>query len=274
MTAVRGRRLLLALAASLTLAGCGGASYDLPHAGQRTAALDPSAVAEAYATCLREAGLPVGFDSGGSRVDLAFGDEDSFVYETPTGVTLSSGIVDEQTASVFAALTGEGVYRLAWNGENWSDTVQECHDATGYSDGQGGAADSAELDQDTLNAMIDASLAWAACARGQGWTGVTDPVRGVSSAEPPRALLPRAITEEQLKALLRLCPTTAEEMAGQSASPVVRVRPLIGFDYPGFDGRSVGASPPDGPETVRLTRLMEIIYEGADDGLAGGEGPR
>jgi hypothetical protein len=110
--------------------------------------------------------------------------------------------------------------------------------------------------------MVEASNAWAACARENGFAGLADAQlpEEIESGLYPMVLLPRSITVGQFEALLAACPATAEWGGETAKVEGNQMQPAIGFDAPGYDGV---------PSTVELPqadrdRFNELITVLAD----------
>ena len=273
------RTTILVALGVLALAGCTGQGY-LPTVNGSSSGASLEDVAKAYASCLEQNGVntTISADDTGAMtvVDLAFQAGDSFIWQTPYGNGSASYQPDELTQAVFDASEGSGGYRLVVNGRDYSDAYGSCHHESGYTELGKPGLDTTEPDELTKQAMMKASADWAECARSNGWPQVADPVwtpgqPGVPSM--PIVLLPASTTEEQLRALIGVCPVSPVPVEG-SDNPDAIVYPTIGFDYPGFDGRFTPGQKVDTttPEYQRLSDLMAILYEDANPNLNGGQG--
>jgi hypothetical protein len=293
----------LALLLAAGVAGCGSDEPDLPSVGGGTAsesaAVDTVAAAKAFHDCLQDAGLSVDFqnDLDNEPTIISFTDDVSAIYVIPGGYPgYSTGATQDDIDRLLELTQGvdDPEAFLEVDGQDYTEVWQTCHESSGY--------DEMDVLQSTLASpqvleifqnYVDSSNRWSACARENGWTDVKDAVMPAKTdmTEMPMALLPASITEPQLRALLEVCPNfdpeqaeknveLLREMIGSSERALPEgyvTEPVIGFDYPGFDGKGVnlltGDTPdiPDNETTQRLYALSAILSEAASDfyGAAG-----
>jgi hypothetical protein len=279
---------VLAVGLGLTLAGCtGGDQHNLPNLGGTTKAAtdDFEQKARAYYQCLRDANLPARLTEATQDFPIDVGWEDNVVvmWTLPSGLGGVQGDVDSDAINDFFS-GNESSYSLIVNGVDHTETFQGCHESTGYDESEGWA-NSGKIDSAYLQAVVDSSNEWAACARENGWPGLKDAVlpTATDGSEYPVIALPTTITEDQLRQLLTACPNFDEERTRHNDELANEgwdqrgglpegfwIPPSIGFDHPGFNGKPVepgapGEEPSAGdPLLERLNTLQQVLYEAAN----------
>jgi hypothetical protein len=150
-----------------------------------------------------------------------------------------------------------------------TEAFTTCVAQTGYSH-PGPEVDPAEAasELEAKRALVEVTLKWAACARGEGLT-VKDPTPPVADAwtTRPAALVDPTISTERLRAVLEVCPSfdaaaAAEDLAAQQESDYApsqaAVQPEIRLDAPGWRDELV---PQEGTEqwTPQLQALWDLL---------------
>jgi hypothetical protein len=293
--------LAVACALGLGLGACTGDDSGLPSVGDGAAtSAEPSsddlvAAAKTFHDCLQDAGLSVDFqnDLDGLPTIVKFTDDVSAVYIVPAGYYGSSlNATQDDIEEIMDLVQGvddpEPILKV--DGVDYSADWVRCHDLSGYDETKvlASALESPTI-MEIWRGYADASNEWAACARDNGWPDVKDAVINANTGktEVPMALLPPTISETQLKALLEVCPNFDEdqaeknaallqEMAGNTSDNVrlpdgYVLEPLVGFDYPGFDGTGLNLVTGEGPDipanetTAQLYQLQTIVNQAMSD---------
>jgi hypothetical protein len=283
----------LGLGLALGLGACSSDEPELPSLGGATesaladAATDLSAVTTAFHSCLSNAGLPAIIEDYGSGLPqiVTFSESVAAMGVDAEGQPTINEKALEDTEALVAfyeevdAASGPTTPKLMIDGIDHSEAWARCLDETGYSltELNDAVYDSA-LAVDVYQRMVDANNEWAACARANGYPDVADtqlPAK-IDGSSTPMVLLPTSMTPDQLRALLSVCPNFDPERAAQSDAAWEEVDmenytlpddyytyPLIGFDYPGFDGSADVSITYDSTDetTARLNELIEIIWE-------------
>jgi hypothetical protein len=231
--------LALAAVCALGLAACTDDSPGLPSVGGATASptagsgTDFEAVAKAFYTCLRDAGVPdveYGEDWEGRSTLVTFSESSDAIGIYPNGWVAAGGAVSEaqwndfnefmmgqlppdgETYDEEGNLLIEYEAKLTIAGKDWSAEWAKCIADSGY-DEQAlyDGAPAGEVDPQWLEAQVEANNEWAACAREHGFPGIADSTVPASTSGDdyisPMVLLPASITEDQLRALLEDCPS-------------------------------------------------------------------
>ncbi|MDR1450184.1 MAG: hypothetical protein LBI84_08315 [Propionibacteriaceae bacterium] len=273
-------RWLFPLAVVLALAGCGADDHGLPSLGGGASASADTLEAKArnFFDCLRAAELPAVFneESSASPAWVSWEDGASVLWMLPGGSGGGSGNTSDSDIDGFFNRDYENSYALLVDGVDQSEVFAACHESTGYDEDEIWGSSGGKADPSLTRAIVDAANEWAACARENGWPTVKDAVTPVAQdqSESPMALLPPSITEDQLRQLLAVCPSFDAERDSANTALVeswdgsggaipdgYKPPPSIGFDYPGFDGKSWPSGPLEEAAEVRLGKLQEIIYE-------------
>jgi hypothetical protein len=293
--------LAVTCALGLGLAACSDDGSGLPSVGgsaQTSASADSEdlvASAKTFHDCLQDAGLPVDFQNDLDNLPtiVKFADNVSAVYIVPAGYYGMSTNASQDDIEEVMDLA-EGVDHpepmLKVDGVDYTADWVRCHDESGYDET---LVVQSALQSPTVMEIwrkyADASNEWAACARENGWPEVKDAVINANTGktEAPMALLPPTISETQLRALLEVCPNfdleqaekNAELLQEMAANPSDDVRlpdgyvmePLVGFDYPGFDGKDINLVTGEGPDipanetTDQLYKLQTIVNEASTE---------
>jgi hypothetical protein len=126
-----------------------------------------------------------------------------------------------------------------------TETFRACVEESGYTEPVFQADPAEEIKE--KQAILSVTVAWAKCARENGYPDLADPLPAVADqwVTTPTAVLPAETTPEDLAGLLAECPADAESEYYDGGP----VSAEIGFDVPGFrgdfretaDGDSVGA---------------------------------
>ncbi|MDR1187916.1 MAG: hypothetical protein LBK95_10755 [Bifidobacteriaceae bacterium] len=174
-----------------------------------------------------------------------------------------------------------------------TEALTECLDETGYTTPVAPPSDPDQELADKQLALIP-TLAWAECARENGYPNLKDPDPPVANGWKTgisMVLLPTNMTEQALRDLMAACPNFDEEATrsldhemdaatadgswNDDASPLYRQLlekyptanpPRIGFDLPGFGPDTGGGVVlPDfesaDAETKNVMRLRDILHE-------------
>jgi hypothetical protein len=197
------------------------------------------------------------------------------------------GVIIDEPASGTSNTPGapnipdQGVQPFLIIGEtDYTDVFTACLNESLYEEPGAAPAVDSEEELALKQLILEATLAWAACAREHGVIDIVDPDPPVADGymTTPTALLPMNITVGQLTALLQDCPNfdaavadareDARAALGGNPSEAELAElwanypaadPSIGFAAPGFDGRSDPAIEPDPETAAHLTPLWEII---------------
>lgn len=280
------------------LAGCADGDSGLPRVTGTTVdaapasagSTDYAAIAQAMYSCLKAEDIPVQFDMGpnGQQSLITFDQTrsvlwsfaDGYVQSTPSAADLAAAKNEEQDQAVNGDPTKAtvGSPLLEVDGVDYSDLWAGCLASTGYDpDAPWTDFDVEALVTEVNRATVEASNAWAKCARENGFPTVIDAVMPTdnTSFSTVAALLPASITEEELRQLLAVCPNfdpAIEEknealsedpdayVPGQTLPEGFTYQPSIGFDYPDFDCEDSRTENPTG-EVARLLELCDILDE-------------
>jgi hypothetical protein len=112
--------------------------------------------------------------------------------------------------------------------------------------------------------VADASNRWAACPRENGLVGLkdADPPKADDWRTTPTVVLPVSVSKDLLRAVVQVCPPF--DLDARRRQEAV-VEPKIGFDAPGWGGRSKLLSGVLDRETaILISELVDIIYEPLD----------
>ncbi|MDR1824402.1 MAG: hypothetical protein LBR27_03580 [Bifidobacteriaceae bacterium] len=174
--------------------------------------------------------------------------------------------------------------QLLYLGKDYGKEYDQCLAESGYTEPEWQTDPTEELKDKQKTA--DAGAEWAACARENGFPQVQDPAPPVADEwqTSPMVLLPSSITEEQLRALLQVCPSFDEE-ANSAADDAYDqaweehgnddsfdwgafydsldypTQPEIGFDTPGYDGNWDAMEDVDPATQERLEKLNAVLWE-------------
>jgi hypothetical protein len=141
------------------------------------------------------AGIPVRlYDHGVEGKTIIFEPTDFLIHRDPFGEVVVSEVdltnpMDEATIEKY--LEPEGVI-LIIDAENHSRTYQRCLDST------------TEEATTHTDMVLAANIAWATCARENGWPDIADPGPTTAGAVPS-VELPSEMTLEELNLLLESC---------------------------------------------------------------------
>ncbi|MDR1806995.1 MAG: hypothetical protein LBR33_03635 [Propionibacteriaceae bacterium] len=308
--------VLLAAALASGVTGCSKEDNGLPSVGGATSTAnadkDLEKIAQAFYTCMKDEGFPVEYSPGpdGRSTMVTFSKsvpviwmngEGSFMYTEAVPQAdidalyaefdqyyadlASSEAVPAETVDPAAEPAVDygpfGQVKLLVDGVDQTEAYQKCLDSSGYSE-------TAVYDDYDYSPMMDAynelaveaSNEWAKCARDNGYPDIKDTAMPTDEDHYPTVVLPVTITEEQLRALLEVCPAfdpAVEEANNQIYEGLdesqiyagipegVKGQPSIGFDFPGYNGDY--NSWPENPteEQVatmdRIAQLQSILYE-------------
>ncbi|MDR1806994.1 MAG: hypothetical protein LBR33_03630 [Propionibacteriaceae bacterium] len=300
----------LAVIVTLGLAACGSDEPDLPSvggsAGASTAAggdgtADRVAAAQKLHDCLADVDIATTYenDADGLPSIVNFAADAQALAIDLEGLPMISAAVSEDDLDKFydgVDWSGTPEARLQYDGIDRTDDWVRCLNESGYSqsDVLAGILGS-PLGVDLMQRSVEANNEWAACARANGFPETKDsqmPAK-FDGTEYPAALLPSSITEDQLRALLEVCPNfdgarmtanaqydtqfQSAELNEISLPDDYYVAPTIGFDYPGFDYADVniltgGQSAPNDATAQKLSALDSILNEALYDWYAAQSG--
>ncbi|MDR1799531.1 MAG: hypothetical protein LBR19_06590 [Bifidobacteriaceae bacterium] len=137
-------------------------------------------------------------------------------------VTAYLGDDDSSDGAIFPRR--DTAWGLVIDGVDYSEIYTECRASSGYIETWEQPGDPAEeLVAKAETAAV--SNDWARCARDNGWPEVADATAPVADGyeTSPTVLLPITMTEDQLTALLEVCPLVADPVTGK--------KPSVYFDY-------------------------------------------
>ncbi|MDR0625727.1 MAG: hypothetical protein LBG11_00470 [Bifidobacteriaceae bacterium] len=226
-----------ALVLTAALAGCSDASEDvatLPTPSQRVAtpnqteleATDATAGAEAMADCLAEAGIPAFADHRqDGEWEVRLDTDESYVMCSADGICGAQRGESKLSVSQLPLLPDvlpEGGY-LAVGATDQSAAWAACLAQTGYAIPPPEIAIDRDEELAEKNAIIEATLTWANCARLQGLT-VQDPDPPVADGwtTRPAALIDTAISVAELRTVLTACPNF--DQAAHEADSAAQLR--------------------------------------------------
>jgi hypothetical protein len=261
---------------AISLSGCSEGA-NLPSIGGSTGTeTDSERTARAYYDCLADVGLPASIRfAPNRRLTVVEVTGDIVLYNTP-GVSGSIGAVDPATEAKFMA-GDRNAYRLLINGADRSADFAACHESTGYREAEAWGLDMGlKVDWAWAAAVVEESNRWADCARDNGMVTVQDATmpRAADVNDTPMALLSVSITEHELRQLLKVCPNfypdrvdrnkdiLNENPGAQGLPSGYQVQPVVGFDYPDFDGHALDTQPVrDEAVILHLAQLRDILEE-------------
>jgi hypothetical protein len=252
--------LVLGLCGWLALAGCGNSAVPKPPVLSERQ--EQGRKAEAFYECLLAEGLPVvifPFSTGEADVSVdQFRIERYAVWTWAAGGSAFTNPPDGMRSeadhlAVEAFLQkADGTDALEIDGTDHTAVFAACRESSDYETPDYNVDPSEELAY--KNAVIEASNAWAQCARENGFPGLadTDPAVADQYMTTPMVLLPAGSSLDQVQVLLRACPLanyTSEYAA-----------PQLGFDTAGLDGR--GTVPTVSSEEYdQLMAILSAIYD-------------
>jgi hypothetical protein len=292
------RRVGLAVAL-LAVTGCTAPPPDLPAVGDATtpppptpAEVDLEITAQAMYDCARTAGVPVAYQVvDGRPIMVAFAADAKVIAVEADGTGWTSGDVspeefaaaqrEQLRATPAATPQPNAPARLLIDGVDYTEAWTACLTASGYDAAASqAAAATGPTATTTLDLVVAASNRWAECARANGFPETQDAHLPNGPGETPMAVLPAWITDVQLRQLLEACPNfdpaveaanaelwsnvTEEDLAelGYLGYPNgYQAQPVIGFDYPAFDGGDPAGTEPDPAVFRRLADLQDILNE-------------
>jgi hypothetical protein len=208
--------------------------------------------------CLVDRDVPARLDQTSRGEPLVGWERDSFVL----GQNLEGQLFFEQDADA-DPLDQEDMEQyshdgadpwLVIDGKDYSEAFADCLSQTNYREPYGEADPAERLAR--MQAIAEASNSWAECARDFGLRDVADadgPVLGDSGT--PTVYIPASIQPEQLRALVKQCPTfdaEAELAMAKRASEdpdeyVAPPRASLGFKAISGGGRGFATTPADPP---------------------------
>jgi hypothetical protein len=278
----------MALPCLITLAGCTTSASSLPAlspagnvSSTATVPSDLEVVATAIYNCLSDADLPVVYhkDPEGRSTLIRFDESIPAWWSLPSGDTEWTGALSQSELASMASGLGPS---LIINGEDQTAIWAACIEQTGFDDDLVWAQyDTGPREEAWQALVVEASNQWAECARNNGFPTVVDAQLPTSEEDTPAAVLPSHITEEQLRALLDICPNFDPDIEKQNEAmrqyvqengwpedqPVpdgVRAQPSVTIETSVFvNGQSL--SPDEIAELERSHRLGEILFQAQID---------
>jgi hypothetical protein len=258
--------------------------------------------AEKMVSCLHDAAIPATIqDEEDNRATIAVKADEPSMWCTGSGCQTNYGAgyesapppkdevdaIDQKFDDMVEAdggwPAGDDEIRpfLAIGDQDYSDVFSKCLDSSGFQQPQTDVNPTEELK--LKKGIVEATAAWASCARDNGFPQVKDPEPAVADnfETMPIALLPASITEDQLTALVKACPTYNVEAHQKQDAELAKAGddfdyshftpvadPNIGFDVPGYDGDYLGQPADlDKATTDKLDRLQEILNSAETDYL-------
>jgi len=195
------------------------------------AADDLEAVASAMLDCLQADGLPAVFRPGpdGRSTLVGFDEAIPAFWILPSGdrestAALSSTQREEAEDHLLAKRanatsgpsvqdSGQSFLYSEINGIDQTDVWGGCVAESGFDDALVyDSFDESGLAAAELAAELAADLAWAQCARDHGWSNIADPLLPADSQQAPLVFVPLDMAEDQLRALLAVCPNFDPEV--------------------------------------------------------------
>jgi len=236
--------------------------------------------AYALARCLQDAGLTASVDEHSNHsADIALVTDLPYQMIIPgqaVGLGVDGGLsaaqqqaIQSKWGEMMTALeaAGQGDRAVLFVGEeDYSAAFNQCIEATGFVAAGGEPIDPAEELREK-QATARANATWAKCARDNGFPALPDPDPPVAynGLTSPTVVLPKDISEEQLRALVLACPTFDREAQvdydrrraqGEQVSGQPPVRPVIEIELPpGFEWD------PADPDYDRLYALNSILAQ-------------
>jgi hypothetical protein len=280
-------RVAAAALASAAIVGMGGCSdsggedvASLGDAGPSASASTQRLAAEAYHSCLVDAGLPaeifpVNTDEPDGDAWVSFGAAEtvqvipgeggmtSVSSEGAGGSGGGSGITEEEREAFLEAHQDPESFGLLVDGVDRSADFERCYTESGYTEPEFTADPAAQALFNTR--IAEATNTWIACARENGYPDLSDVA--ASSEDPdyyPNVELPSTITEEALRALLDACPNFDAEAWGEMLD-AQSTGTMTEANIPTDPAISI-AQPPesmngDAAATERWEKLNEILWE-------------
>jgi len=275
-------------AIALSLSACSSEEPTLPTIGgekrtDNTLSTDLLSTAKAFHDCLTDAAIPAIYqgDTTGQPTIVTIDSNVKALGVDPQGNSFSNeGTTDEEKNDFFKN-RDMSIPVLEIDGINYTDAWSNCFTQTGYSFAavMEGIM-SSPYGQDLFRLLVDSSNQWAACARNNGFPDTKDAVMPTESdmSEVPAALLAASITEPQLRELLNKCPHFNAEQQRHNDELISHVDasdptkwlvpdgyimiPSIGFDYPGFNGRTgnLTTGTPENPGDKVAQKLTKLRF--------------
>jgi len=268
------------------LAGC-TAGHDLPTiSGAPTGGSGLESAAKSYYDCMSDAGVEINLTTNNQdQVALVqFTGDHEYMWKNPAGDYGYIPGPDDRAAlqpdtpqaiNDFDSLPGPGPY-LWVDREDRSPAYAQCLSLSGYSDRA--ASGSGQVDSAEFQRQVDGNNKWAACARENGWPDVRDSAMPTDLTNPeyPVVILPTAITEDQLRALLDACPNFDPDKqnmldAWWASNPGPSTGPM---QYPPgylpdpnitFDTDLTSTALPDNAAADHLADLTQILWQKQTD---------
>jgi len=207
-------------------------------------------IAQSYAQCMRDAGITAKLSpnpQGDMTVVMFPGD--LVLVRDPNGMTqvgASSNTDFNNQALIEFYLTPDPRPMLVIDGVDHTGVFLDCLKQTGYdwfaASGEASTPEypnQADIVDQWTSALLQSGTVWAECARAHGWPDVENPVKDDMAVQ-----LPYTITEDQLRALLGVCPNfdPIEETARMNwvgsyqevFPPGYTPPPIIGFQVTGL----------------------------------------
>jgi hypothetical protein len=120
-------------------------------------------------------------------------------------------------------------------------------------------------------AAVDITNEWVRCARDNGLDQLADVPAAVADnfATRPFVLLPLSVNDDQLRAVLKVCPNYYQGAEAMGYGMINVKEPSIGVDVPGFGATSFTAAlDMDEATSARGSEIMAILEEAKQAGYA------
>ena len=283
---------VLAVAGLALVLGLSACSSDpqLPTInGSTTGGAALEQVAKAYFDCMTAAGLPVELDKNnqGQMAVVNFQPNHDVLARGKSGFPTiqvadpDTPLTDPRNDPKYQDFFNGTGPTLVVDGMDHTDEYVKCLDESGYD--EQAAYGSFKMPPEMAAKQVDANNKWAACAREHGWPDIQDSTMPVKNdgTDYPEIKLPITITEDQLRQLIKDCPTFDPDTAKQvdewyknNPSPTgppidLPVGPSVGIDTSSID--VVMQDPNQTPsaeqmaEIQRIQGLYDIINQAQND---------
>ncbi|MDR1151605.1 MAG: hypothetical protein LBK72_03860 [Bifidobacteriaceae bacterium] len=217
-----------------------------------------------------------GFTSNGMAWSGAVLNDDDFAEMDR--IRAQAKPIEDETGRYAGGIEGEP--EVIIDGVDVTEAFDGCVTSSGYTHPEVVRPDPAEQLRGRQR-VAEAGNIWAACARDHGFPMVEDVTATSDANYMPTVLLPVTITAQQVESLVEACPTfdpdaelayfelmaSGELSIDEAAAVDAPVRPVIGFDAPGWNGdmRAEDDMDPEEGENARLSELAEIIWRPYSD---------
>jgi hypothetical protein len=225
-----------------------GASGGQSSSASPTQAPDQRLTAEAYYSCLLDAGLPaelqpVDPEAADGAVLVSFGPHSVLQAVPGKGAAVSLGedgygpISEEEQQAFFDAHSDPDTYGLVVDGMDYSADFERCYTESGYFE----PPRVSEGERQRQNQLVaDATNTWIACAREHGLPDLADVAARTDDPDYyPAVHLPLTMAEDDLRALLDDCPNFDEDATREAYEALGRgedvqfpLMPSIEFPLP------------------------------------------